>query len=262
MTNGNISIGENFVKLPKLGKVKAVIHRAPNLDWQIKSATVTNLRDGSFQVSVLFEYHAEAPVPKAMTESNTLGLDYKSDGLYVDEQGNCPHMEHFYRNLQPQLAKRQRKLKHKTPGSANYEKAVRSANRIHRKIANQRNDFLHKQSTAIAKQYDFVMAEDINMRLLSNKSFGNGKATLDNGYGKFLSLLEYKLANKGGALIRVDKWYPSSQLCSSCGCRNIRLKDLSIRKWTCPECGCIHDRDINAAINIKREGMRLYRYSA
>lgn len=93
---------------------------------------------------------------------------------------------------------------------------------------------------------------------MSNKGFGNGKATLDNGWGMFVRMLEYKLARRGKVLIKVDKWYPSSQLCHCCGTQNPELKDLSMRKWICPSCGSEHDRDTNAAINIREEGIRLY----
>ena len=130
--------------------------------------------------------------------------------------------------------------------------------KIHRHIANQRKDFLHKESTAIAKQYSCVCVEDLNMKGMSNKGFGNGKATLDNGYGMFLNMLCYKLQDRGGYFIKVDKFFPSSQLCHCCGFKNSKLRDLSIRRWDCPACGTKNiDRDINAAQNIKYEGLRL-----
>ena len=118
--------------------------------------------------------------------------------------------------------------------------------------------FLQKESTAIAKQYSCVCVEDLNMKALSNRGFGNGKATMDNGYGMFLDMLEYKLRDRGGRLVKVDRFYPSSQLCSCCGFQNPALKDLSIRRWDCPNCGTANiDRDVNAAKNIKQEGLRL-----
>lgn len=89
------------------------------------------------------------------------------------------------------------------------------------------------------------------------RRLGNGKATLDNGYGMFLTMLDYKLSAKGGILVKVDRWFPSSQVCHVCELRNPELKDLSIRQWICPQCGTLHDRDVNAAINIKNEGLRI-----
>lgn len=256
-TNGNIEVEDSYVKLPKLGKVKAKIHRKPNADWKIKSATVTQNRDNSYQVSVLFEYE-EVVLYAPVTEMTTIGLDYKSDGLYVSSDGDICGMPHYYRKSAKKLAKAQRKLKHMTVGSNNYNKQQKRIAKIHRHTANQRKDFLHKKSTAIAKQYSCVCVEDLNMRTMSNRGFGNGKATLDNGYGMFLNMLEYKLKDRGGCLIKVDKFFPSSQLCNCCGFRNPILKDLSIRHWDCPNCGTTNiDRDINAALNIKYEGLRL-----
>jgi putative transposase len=95
------------------------------------------------------------------------------------------------------------------------------------------------------------------MKAMSNKGFGNGKATLDNGNGMFLTMLDYKLKDRGGQLVKIDKWFPSSQLCCNCGYRNPQMKDLSIRVYKCPICGMVKDRDYNSAINIKKEGIRL-----
>lgn len=254
---GTVAIIGKGIKLPKIGVVKAKIHRQPNEDWIIKSATVSQESDGTYYISILFEYEAKelyAPV----TSMSTLGLDYKSDGLYVDSDGNDCDMPHYFKLSQEKLAKSQRKLKHKTIGSNNYRNQQKKIANIHRHISNQRKDFLHKKSTEIANQYTCVCVESLNMRSMANKGFGNGKATLDNGYGMFLNFLEYKLKDRGGYLVKVDKWFLSSQLCHWCGYRSNNLKDLRIRKWNCPYCG--HkaiDRDWNAAINIKVEGLRI-----
>lgn len=255
-TNGNIAVDDDYVKLPKLGGVKAKIHRKPEEDWKIKSATITQNRDGTYQVSILFEYIADTVSALAATEDTTIGLDYKSDGLYTDSNGETCGMPHYYRDSAKRLAKAQRKLKHKTVGSNNYKKQQKRIARLHRHVANQRKDFLQKGSTAIAKQYAHVCVEDLNMKAMSNKGFGNGKATLDNGYGMFLKMLDYKLEEKGGSLVKVSKWFPSSQTCSCCGALHPEMKDLSIRTMRC-SCGCKIDRDYNAAINIKKEGLRL-----
>ena len=254
---GTICLLDNAIRLPKVGIVNAKIHRQPAEGWVLKSATISQHGDGSYQVSVLFEYDADI-TSLAVTEDKTLGLDYKSDGLYTDSNGHICGMPHWYRLSQKKLAKQQRKLKHKTIGSKNYQKQQKRIAKIQRHTANQRKDFLHKESTAITKQYDFVCVEDLNMRSMANKGFGNGKATMDNGYGMFLSMLAYKLADKGGQLVQVDRFFPSSQMCHHCGSINPALKDLSIRKWDCPSCGTKNiDRDTNAAINIKNEGLRL-----
>ena len=255
--HGTIAILDNAIKLPKIGKIKAVIHRMPDTDWLIKSATISQDSDGKFYASVLFEFDT-VTTPTSKTSPNAIGLDYKSDGLYTDSDGNICGMPHFYRKSAERLTKSQRKLKHKTVGSNNYNKQQKRIAKIHRHTANQRKDFLHKQSTAIAKQYDVVCVENLNMKAMSNKGFGNGKATLDNGYGLFLQMLEYKLKDKGGRLVKVDKWFPSSQICSCCGTVHSEMKDLSIRTMKC-DCGFVIDRDYNAAINILNEGLALLR---
>lgn len=262
--NGTISISGNAIRLPKTGWVKAVIHREPEHGWNIKSATVSQEPDGSYYISVLFEF------PDAVNDytadlSNAIGLDYASNGLYKDSNGNTGTNHKYYRESHDRLAKAQRRLsrmkgsKKNEEKSNNYKKQLRKVNRIHRHIVNQRKDNLHKISTEIANQYDVVCVESLNMKSMSNKGFRNGKATLDNGYGMFLSMLEYKLRDRNKYLVKVDKWYPSSQICSFCGHKNPMLKDLAIRNWDCPVCGSYHDRDENAAKNILQEGLRILR---
>ena len=256
---GTVAIIGNSIKLPKIGKVKAVIHRQPEADWIIKSATISHDSDGRYYASVLFEF--EQNVAAIPVSDNAIGLDYASDGLYVDDKGKVGTNHKYYRESHKKLAKAQRKLSRKQGSkkgetkSGNYLRQLRKVNRIHRHIANQRLDNLHKISTEIANQYDVVCVESLNMRAMSNKGFGNGKATLDNGYGLFLNMLEYKLSDRGKYLVRVDKWFPSSQICHCCGAIHSEMKDLRIRTMTC-DCGLTMSRDQNAAINIKREGLR------
>ena len=256
-TNGNIALLDKGIKLPKLGKVRASLHRMPKKDWNLKAATVSQSPDGKFYASVLFEY--ESDIDYQVDINNAIGLDYASNGLFVDSNGKRGTNHKFYRKAQKKLAKEQRRLsrmkgsKKNEPKSNNYIKQLRKVNKIHRHIANQRSDNLHKLSTEIANQYNVVCVEDLNMTAIGNKGFKNGKATYDNGYGMFLDMLEYKLSDRGKALVRVDKFYPSSQLCSCCG--NRKKLTLSERKYICA-CGLEIDRDLNAAINIKNEGLR------
>lgn len=258
---GTVAIIDNkYIKLPKVGKVKAVIHRIPDNNWNIKSATVSQESDGTFYISVLFEFESPANTYVA-DKTNTIGLDYASDGLYVDNNGNIGTNHKYYRESYKKLAKAQRKLsrmqgsKKSETKSSNYIKQLRKVNKIHRHISNQRIDNLHKISTEIANRYDVVCVESLNMKAMSNKGFGNGKATLDNGYGMFLSMLEYKLSDRNKYLVKVDKWFPSSQICHCCGTLHPEMKDLSIRIMIC-DCGLTISRDQNAAINILHEGLR------
>ena len=254
-------INDKYIKLPKIGKVKAVIHRVPESDWVIKSATVSQESDGKYYISILFEFD-DIVNHYTADKTNAIGLDYASDGLYVDSNGNVGSNHKYYRENHDKLAKEQRKLsrmkgskKHEVK-SNNYIKQLRKVNKIYRHIANQRLDNLHNISTEIANQYDVVCVESLNMRAMSNKGFGNGKATMDNGYGMFLNMLEYKLADRGKYFVKVDKWFPSSQICHCCGMLHPEMKDLAIRTMKC-DCGLTISRDRNAAINILQEGLRL-----
>ena len=259
--HGTIVLTDNKIKLPKIGYVKAVIHRKPEDGWFIKSATISQESDGKYYISVLFEF--ENPVNTYIADkTNAIGLDYASDGLYVDNNGNTGTNHKYYHESHDKLAKSQRKLsrmqgsKKNEAKSNNYLKQLRKVNKIHRHIANQRLDNLHKISTEIANQYDVVCVESLNMKAISNKAFGNGKATFDNGYGMFLSMLEYKLSDRNKYLVKVDKWFPSSQICHCCGAVHPEMKDLTIRTMQC-DCGLTISRDQNAAINILHEGLRI-----
>lgn len=265
--NGTVAISDDrHIRLPKLGRVRAVIHRQPDASWSIKSATVSRDGDDRYYVSVLFEYDAVIPV-REPDMTKVIGMDYASDGLYVDDRGVRGTEHKYYRESQKKLAKAQRRLSRmvgsgkREAKSANYLKQLRKVNKIHRHVSNQRLDYLHQRSTEIANRYDAVCVEDLDMKAQSNKSFGNGKATMDNGYGMFLNMLSYKLADRGKRLVIVDKWYPSSQLCHCCGKRHPEMKDLKIRTMRC-DCGNVMDRDQNAAINIRNEGIRILMSSA
>lgn len=215
-----------------------------------------------------------------VNENQVIGLDYKSNGLFVDSNGNVADMPHFYRKAQQKLAKRQRKLSHtmgshitgyKTVFGKRYpvydrglsecrrlQKQISRVSKLQEDVANQRLDYLHKLSAQMANTYDSVVIEDLDMKSISNRGFGNGKATMDNGYGMFTIFLEYKLQERGKLLTRVDKFFPSTQVCSKCG--SIKKIPLSQRTYRC-ECGLIIDRDLNSAINIRNEGLRLLAFT-
>ena len=259
--NGTVAILGGFIKLPKIGAVRAAIHRISGDNWILKSVTISQDRDGKYYASALFAFEDEKLTHQIDT-NNAIGLDYASDGLYVDNNGNIGTNHKFYRESHAKLAKAQRKLSRKKGSkknekkSSNYLKQLRKVNKIHRHIANQRKDNLHKLSAEIANRYDVVCVESLNMKAMSNKGFGNGKATLDNGYGSFVLMLGYKLNKRGKYLIKVDKWYPSSQICHACGTLHPEMKDLKVRTMRC-DCGLVIGRDQNAAINILNEGLRI-----
>lgn len=256
-----VRVEDKYIHLPVVGDVPAVIHRKAKDGWKVKSATVSQDKAGNYYCSVLYEYDEGAILASAGHKA--VGLDYKSEGLYMDSDGICADMPKRFRDSQKKLAKAQRRLSRKKGSrkgeakSNNWVKQQKRVNKIYRKIANQRSDQLHKRSTEIANQYDVVCIEDLDVKAMANKGFGNGKATNDNGWGMFTRMLEYKMADRGKHLIRVNRWYPSSQTCHMCGHK--QKMPTSVRTYRCPVCGMVFDRDHNAAINILNEGMRIFR---
>ncbi len=250
---GSIALIDGYIKLPKVGLVKVKQHRQIPSDYVLKSATVSQTSSGKYYVSVLFEYENQVQQIEPQT---FLGLDFSMHELYVDHNGNEPAYPRYYRQAEQKLAKEQRKLSKMQKGSNNRNKQRAKVARLHEKTANQRRDFLHKQSRQIANAYDCVCIEDLDMKAMS-QSLHFGKSVADNGWGMFTTYLKYKLEEQGKQLIKVDKFFASSQTCHVCGYKNPETKDLSVRAWDCPDCGKHHDRDVNAAINIRNEGMRL-----
>jgi putative transposase len=157
--------------------------------------------------------------------------------------------------MDARLKKEQRTLSRRKKGGSNWKKQKLRVARIHEKVANQRRDFLHKESRRLAESFDAIIIEDLNMRAMS-QTLSLGKATMDNGNGMFRTFLGYKLADQGKPLVRISKWYPSSKLCGTCGTihKELTLKD---RVWLCNGCGKVHHRDENAAANIRAEGIRI-----
>lgn len=257
-----IKVFDDGIQLLKIGKVKVRGLRKLPDNAKICYATVSRETNGRYYVSITYKYEVDIDIPK-FDSKNFIGLDYVSDGLYVNSMTESAEMPHYFRESQARLKKAQRQLSKKQGNlkgqkkSKGWIKQHKRVAKIQKHIANQRKDFLHKESKYLADTYSGIAVEDIDMKALSNKGFGNGKATLDNSYGEFRRQLEYKLSAQGKPFVKVDKWFPSSQLCSCCGYQNKELKNLSIRKWKCPKCGAEHDRDINASINIYNEGLRI-----
>lgn len=247
---------KNSVRLPKLGLVKANLYRTPPEHWILKSATVSQTRSGKFFCSLVYEFDTPVPQEVLPTETNTIGLDYSSPDFYVDDQGNSPQKKKWLRVSEEKLAHEQRLLANMKHGSKNYRKQLHKIQLLHEHIANQRKDFIHKESRRIANAYGAVCVEDLDLRAMS-QSLNFGKVTADNGFGMFRIALKYKLEEQGKHLIFIDKWYPSSKTCSFCGGYFGGL-ELGQKEWVCPHCKKIIPRDKNAGINIKREGIRQF----
>lgn len=261
-TNGNIKVippskGKTpigGIQLPKLGVVRANIHRLPQEGWILKSATVTRTPSGKYFASLLYSFLKE--IPDVNPESETvLGLDYSSPHFAVNSFGEPYDPPKWFRKSEGRLAREQKKLSRMTPGSYNYQKQRLVVARIHEHIANQRKDYAHQLSREIANSCTTVCVEDLDLNAMK-QSLNFGKATSDAGFGMFRTFLEYKLKEQGRYFVKVDKWFPSSKTCNYCGGY---YKDLQLGQetWECPHCHRIIKRDPNAALNIRDEGFRM-----
>ena len=241
------------MKLPKIGQVRLKQHRAVLNGYRLKSVTVSQTPGGKYYASILFQYEDQVQEKEMQ---RFLGLDFSMHELYRDSNGNEPAYPRYYRKAEKKLVREQRRLSKMQKGSNNRSKQRIKVAKLHEKVSNQRKDFLHKQSRQITNAYDCICIEDLDMKAMS-RSLNFGKSVSDNGWGMFTTFLKYKLEEQGKKLVKVDKFFASSQICSACGYKNTKTKNLALRKWDCPQCGIHHDRDVNAAINIRNEGMRL-----
>ena len=253
LVNGNINLTNNYLKLPKVGAVRMKQHRNIPTYYKLKSVTVSQNASGKYYASILFEYEKQVSNKMAY---NILGLDFSMHGLYKDSNGEEAGYLRYYRKKEARLKKEQRKLSLMEKGSKNRDKQRRKLAKVHEKVANCRKDFLHKLSRKLANTYDCICIEDLNMKAMS-QALNFGKSVCDNGWGMFTTFLKYKLEDMGKRLIKVDRFFASSKTCSGCGYKNEEVKNLAVRSWTCPNCGMYHDRDTNAAINIRNEGIRI-----
>ena len=261
MNNRNIiRFIEDDIQIPKLGRVKVIRHR--KLPESFKFTMVSVSRKGKYYYILLlgeeeyFDYGEY--IKESLNPNNSIGLDFSMKHLFVDSDGNHLDMPTYYQDSLTKLAKEQRKLSRMKKDSSHYKKQLLRVKNLHEHIANQRKDFLHKASRKLANTYDYVFVEDLDLKEMSEKNseFKFGITIFDLGYGTFLRYLSYKLNWLNKKLVKVNKYFPSSQLCSCCGYRRTNLS-LDQRSWMCPECRTKHNRDVNAAINIKKEGIRL-----
>lgn len=250
--NGNIKLENGFIVLPKIKAVKIKQHRSIPKDYKLKAVTVSKTATGKYFASILYEYEVDI---KTVQPNSFLGLDFSMKELYVSSDGMSAEYPRYYRQSLDQLKREQRKLSLCQKGSENRNKQRMKVAKIHEKVTNQRKDFLHKQSKQITNAVDAVCIEDLDMKGMS-QALNFGKSVMDNGFGMFVTMLNYKLMEQGKQLVKIDRWFPSSKRCSGCGMvKNTLL--LSERTYHCEDCGMTMDRDYNASINIKVEGIRL-----
>ena len=250
---GNIFIQGNYIKLPKIGFIKLKTHKNIKSNEIIKSCTISRTPTNKYYISILVKYEEE--YKELYDYDNILGLDMDMKNLYTASNNTIGEYPRYYRRMLDKLKKEQRKLSRRKKDSNNKKKQQLKVAKLHEKIANQRKDFLHKKSREIVNQYSFVAIEDLNMKTMA-QTLNLGKSIMDNGWGMFTIFLKYKLEDKGGKLIKVDKWYPSSKTCHKCGYINKELT-LKDRKWICPNCNDEIDRDYNASLNIRNEGYKM-----
>ena len=243
------------IKTAKIGVIKFYKGHNKQIEGTIKSYTITHTNTDRYFISVLYE---TVDRPK-LNNSKSVGIDVGikdfavlSDGKVFENQKYLKHNLKKLRVLQRAVSRRYQRGKKREEQSNNWKKAVKRVAKLQEHIAFQRNDYLHKVSTWIAKNYSTVCVETLNVKGMM-KNHHLAQAISDCGWGMFVNMLEYKCDN----LIKIDKWFASSQTCSECGHKEEKVKNLKVREWTCPVCGTHHNRDLNAARNIEREGLSL-----
>ncbi|WP_368653809.1 IS200/IS605 family element RNA-guided endonuclease TnpB [Ornithinibacillus sp. 4-3] len=258
-TNHNIAMVNNRIKLPKLGLVRFAKSR--DVEGRILNATIRRNPSGKYFVSILAETEVQ---PLEKTDAS-IGIDLGITDFAIFSDGRKMDNHKFTSKMEKKLKREQRKLSRRALqakkngmnllDAKNYQKQKRKVARLHERVMNQRDDFLNKLSTDIIKNHDIICIEDLNTKgMLRNHKLA--KSISDVSWSAFVSKLEYKAKWYGKTIVKISRWFPSSQICFACG-HQANKKTLDMRKWTCPVCHAQHDRDINASKNILAEGLSI-----
>jgi putative transposase len=247
----NVKFDGDYINLPKMGLVYCQRHR--DFDGTIKTVTVSRNPDGKCFVSVLVDDGKENPESIPVTKA--VGIDVGLTHFVITSDGSKFDNPKYFVKRQRNLKKKQQKLSRKKKNSQNRKKARLAVAKVHSKIARCREDFRHKLSRKIVNENQVIAVENLNIKgMLRNHNLA--KAISDAGWDMFCTMLKYKAESEGKTYIEIDRWFPSSKTCHACLNRVDHLT-LDVREWTCKHCGTHHDRDVNAAINIRNEALRI-----
>ncbi|KAB8314293.1 IS200/IS605 family element transposase accessory protein TnpB [Tolypothrix campylonemoides VB511288] len=250
LTNGNIQVIENRLKLPKLGWVK--FHKSQDITGKLINVTVTCTSSGKYIASIL----CETEIEKYPQVTQNIGLDLGIKAYLVTSDGEVVDNPKYYRTQKRKLRSCHKKLSRSAKSSSNRVKAKNKLARTYERITNLRDDFLHKLSTRLIKENSIICIEDLRVANMV-KNHKLAMSISDASWAKFVVMLEYKALWHDRIVQKIGTFYPSSQTCNHCGFINPLVKDLKLREWSCPTCSNYNLRDNNAALNILGEGLRL-----